>query len=178
MSKSRERINYIITGALIAALYVGLTFLSNIFNLAFGPVQFRVSEVLTILPVFTSAAIPGVAVGCFIANIASFNPFDMIFGTSATLAAALLTYLFRNIKFKGIPLLSMLPPVIINALVIGLEIAIFFLPKGNLLWGFVISALQVGLGELVICVGLGIPFYLVTEKNGIFKRKPENGDKL
>lgn len=70
MSKSRERINYIITGALIAALYVGLTFLSNIFNLAFGPVQFRVSEVLTILPVFTSAAIPGVAVGCFIANIA------------------------------------------------------------------------------------------------------------
>ncbi len=178
MSKSRERINYIITGALIAALYVDLTFLSNIFNLAFGPVQFRVSEVLTILPVFTSAAIPGVAVGCFIANIASFNPLDMIFGTSATVIAALLTYFFRNIKFRGIPLLSMFPPVIINALVIGLEIAIFFLPEGNLLWGFVISALQVGLGELVVCVGLGIPFYLVIEKNGVFKRKPENGDKL
>ena len=95
MSKSRERINYIITGAIIAALYVDLTFLSNIFNLAFGPVQFRVSEVLTILPVFTSAAIPGVAVGCFIANIASFNPLDMIFGTSATVIAALLTYFFR-----------------------------------------------------------------------------------
>lgn len=178
MSKSRERINYIITGAIIAALYVDLTFLSNIFNLAFGPVQFRVSEVLTILPVFTSAAIPGVAVGCFIANIASFNPLDMIFGTSATVIAALLTYFFRNIKFRGIPLLSMFPPVIINALVIGLEIAIFFLPEGNLLWGFVISALQVGLGELVVCAGLGIPFYLVIEKNGLFKRKPENGDRL
>ena len=178
MSKSRERINYIITGAIIAALYVDLTFLSNIFNLAFGPVQFRVSEVLTILPVFTSAAIPGVAVGCFIANIASFNPLDMIFGTSATVIAALLTFFFRNIKFRGIPLLSMFPPVIINALVIGLEIAIFFLPEGNLLWGFVISALHVGLGELVVCVGLGITFYLVVEKNGLFKRKPENGDRL
>lgn len=178
MSKSRERIYYIITGALIAALYVGLTFLSNVFNLAFGPVQFRISEVLTILPVFTSAAIPGVAVGCFIANIASFNPLDMIFGTSATVVAALLTYFFRKIKFKGIPLLSMLPPVIINALVIGLELAIFYLPKGNLLWGFAISALQVGLGEFAVCVVLGIPFYLVIEKNGIFKRKPEKGDKL
>ena len=100
MSKSRERINYIITGAIIAALYVDLTFLSNIFNLAFGPVQFRVSEVLTILPVFTSAAIPGVAVGCFIANIASFNPLDMIFGTSATVIAALLTYFFYQGVFR------------------------------------------------------------------------------
>ena len=61
----------------------------------------------------------------------------------------------------------MFPPVIINALVIGLEIAIFFLPEGNLLWGFVISALQVGLGELVVCVGLGIPFLKENPKTEI-----------
>ena len=178
MSKSRDRITYIVTGALIAAAYVGLTFLSNIFNLAYGQIQFRVSEVLTILPIFTPAAIPGLTIGCFIANIASFNPLDMIFGTSATLIAALLTYFLRNIRFKGIPLLSMLPPVIINAVVIGLELAFFFLQNVSLLWGFAISALEVGLGELVICVGLGIPFYLAIEKNGLFKRKPGNDDKL
>lgn len=178
MSETRKKINYIITGALIAAAYVGLTFLSNIFNLAFGPVQFRISEVLTILPVFTPAAIPGVTVGCFIANIASFNPLDMIFGTSATLIAALLTYFLRNIKIKNIPLFSMFLPVIVNSLVIGLEIAFFFLPEGFTLWGFVISALEVGLGELVICVGLGIPFYIAIKKNGVFEKLTQKRDKL
>ena len=63
MSKTKNRINFIVTGALIAAAYAGLTFLSNVFSLAYGPVQFRVSEVLTLLPIFTPAAIPGVTVG-------------------------------------------------------------------------------------------------------------------
>ena len=130
MSKTKNRINFIVTGALIAAAYAGLTFLSNVFSLAYGPVQFRVSEVLTLLPIFTPAAIPGVTVGCFIANIASFNAVDMIFGTAATLIAALLTYALRNITFKGLPLLAMLPPVIVNAVVIGLELAFFKLPGG------------------------------------------------
>lgn len=130
MSKTKNRINFIVTGALIAAAYAGLTFLSNVFSLAYGPVQFRVSEVLTLLPIFTPAAIPGVTVGCFIANIASFNAVDMIFGTAATLIAALLTYALRNITFKGLPLLAMLPPVIVNAVVIGLELAFFYLPGG------------------------------------------------
>ena len=67
----KSKINYIVTGALIAALYAGLTYLSNIFGLAYGPIQLRFSEVLTILPVFTPAAIPGLTVGCFIANIGS-----------------------------------------------------------------------------------------------------------
>ena len=169
MSDSRKRTEYVVTGALIAAAYVALTFLSNIFSLAYGPVQFRISEVLTILPIFTPAAIPGVTIGCFIANIASFNMLDMIFGTAATLIAAILTYLFRDIKFKGIPLLAMLPPVIINALVIGLEIAFFFLPEGYSFWGFIISGLQVGLGELGVCYILGIPFYLLLKKYNIFK---------
>ena len=151
MSKTKNRINFIVTGALIAAAYAGLTFLSNVFSLAYGPVQFRVSEVLTLLPIFTPAAIPGVTVGCFIANIASFNAVDMIFGTAATLIAALLTYALRNITFKGLPLLAMLPPVIVNAVVIGLELAFFYLPGGYSFWGFVISGVQVGAGELAVC---------------------------
>lgn len=169
MSKTKNKINFIVTGALIAAAYAGLTFLSNVFSLAYGPIQFRVSEVLTLLPIFTPAAIPGVTVGCFIANIASFNAVDMIFGTAATLIAALLTYALRNITFKGLPLLAMLPPVIVNAVVIGLELAFFYLPGGYSFWGFVISGIQVGLGELAVCYALGIPFYLIVKKHNIFK---------
>lgn len=169
MLNGKKSINYIVTASLIAAAYVTLTFLSNIFSLAYGPIQLRLSEVLTVLPIFTSAAVPGVTVGCFIANIASFNAVDMIFGTLATLLAALLTYALRNIKFKGIPFLAMLPPVVVNAVVIGFEIAFFFLPKGNLLWGFVISGIEVGLGELAVCYVFGIPFYLLVKKHNIFK---------
>lgn len=167
----KNKTQFIITGALIAAAYAGLTYLSNIFGLAYGPIQLRVSEVLTILPVFTPAAIPGLTVGCFIANIGSFNAVDLIFGTAATLIAAILTYLLRKIEFKGIPLLAMLPPVLVNAIIIGFEIAWFFLPEGYSFWGFVISGFQVGLGQLIVCYVFGIPFYLAVKKYRIFERK-------
>lgn len=168
MSQKQNRIHFIIHSALIAAIYVGLTFLSSIFNLAYGPIQFRVSEVLTILPVFTPAAIPGLTVGCFIANFASFNLLDIVFGTLATLIAAVLTYMLRNFKLKGIPFLAFLPPILVNALVIGLEIALFFLPQGSLIFGFLISAFQVGIGQTLVCYGLGIPFYIIVSKYSIF----------
>lgn len=165
----KEKTKYIITGALIAAAYAGLTYLGNTFGLSYGPIQLRISEVLTILPVFTPAAIPGLAVGCFLANIGSFNVADLLFGTIATVMAAILTYYLRNVKWNNIPWLAFLPPVIINALVIGFEISLFYLQTNNFLWGFVISALQVGLGQLIVCFCFGVPFYLVTEKYKIFK---------
>ncbi len=168
--QKKKTIYYIVLSAIIAAAYVALTFFSNIFGLAYGPIQLRISEVLTILPVFTPAAIPGLAIGCFISNIASFNALDMIFGTSATLIAAVLTYLFRNIKFKNIPFLAFFPPVIVNALIIGLEIAIFFLPEGLSFWGFIISAIEVGIGQMVVCYLLGTPFYLVINKYKLFEK--------
>lgn len=165
----KERANYIITGALIAAAYAGLTYLSNVFGLAYGPIQLRVSEVLTVLPIFTPAAIPGLTVGCFLANIGSFNVADLIFGTLATLIAAILTYYMRNVKIKGLPLLALLPPVLVNAVIIGIEIAVFFLEGEAFLWSFLISFLQVGLGQLIVCYGFGIPFYVVVKKYKIFK---------
>ncbi len=167
----KEYINYIITGALIAAAYAGLTYLCSAFGIAYGPIQLRISEVLTILPVFTPAAIPGLTVGCFIANIGSFNAADMVFGTFATFIAAVLTYYLRNIKFKRIPVLSMLSPVIINAFIIGFEIAVLFLPEGYSFWGFIISALEVGIGEFIVCFVFGIPFCFVVEKYRIFDMK-------
>ena len=154
-----------------AAAYAGLTYLSNVFNLAYGPIQLRISEMLTVLPVFSVAAIPGLTVGCFIANIGSFNVADLFFGTFATLIAAILTYCFRNITWRGLPLLSLLPPVIINALIIGFEISLLYLPQGLSFWGFIISALEVGLGQLIVCYVFGIPFYLAVKKNKIFSNK-------
>lgn len=164
-----KKTDYIVKGALIAAAYTALTYLSNIFGLAYGPIQFRVSEVLTLLPIFSSAAIPGLTVGCFLANISSFNLLDMVFGTLATLIAALFTRMLRNKKIKDIPLASFFPPVIINSLVIGLEINFFFLEKASV-WGFIISALQVGLGEFAVCFILGIPLFLLVRKNKVFNR--------
>ena len=167
----RRHLNYIITSSLIAATYVGLTFLSAAFGLAYGPIQLRLSEVLTILPVFTSAAIPGLTIGCFISNIGSaFNLPDMVFGTLATLTAAFLTYLLKNIKFKGIPFLAMLPPVIVNAVIIGFEIAVFFLPDQSFIWAFLISGLEVGIGQFIVCYVFGTPFYLAFNKYNVFEK--------
>lgn len=165
----KENTGYIITGALIAAAYAGLTYLSNMFSLAYGPIQLRLSEVLTILPVFTPAAIPGLTIGCFISNIGSFNVADLIFGTLATLVAAVLTRALKDNLIKGIPVFALIPPVIINALVIGFEIAVFYLDNTSFLWGFLISALEVGLGQTIVCFVFGIPFYMVVKKYKIFK---------
>lgn len=169
MATPKQRLKFITTAACIAAIYAALTYLGGFFGLSYGPIQIRFSEALSILPLFTPAAIPGLTVGCFIANIGSFNLLDMVFGTFATLIAALLTYFWRNINFKGLPLLAILPPVLINALVIGLEIAIFFLPGKLSLYGFVISAIEVGTGQFIACYGLGLPLYLAFKSRKISK---------
>lgn len=165
----KENIRFVVTSALIAAIYVGLTYLSNAFGLAYGAVQLRISEVMTILPIFTPAAIPGLTLGCFIANIESF-PADLVFGPIATLIAAILTRAFRNIKFKELPLLAILPPVLVNAIVIGFELSIFIPTDKSILSAFAFSAFTVGLGQFVVCYVLGIPFYISVKKYRIFER--------
>lgn len=160
---------YLVTGAIIAALYVVLTFLSNAFGLAYGPVQFRISEALTVLPILTPAAIPGLTIGCLISNILSFNAIDMVFGTLATLIAAVLTRVFKNVKLFGIPLLSFLPPILVNAFIVGAEISAFYLEGSSFWGGFWISALQVGLGQAAVCFLLGLPLYLALKnKRNLF----------
>ena len=169
MATPKARLKYITDAACIAAIYAALTYLGGFFGLSYGPFQVRFSEALTILPIFTPAAIPGLAVGCFIANIGSFNLLDMVFGTFATLLAALLTYIFRNIRLKKLPLLAMLPPVIINAVVIGLEVSIFILPGKLTFYGFAISAIEIGVGQTIACYGLGLTLYLALNSRKISK---------
>ncbi len=169
MNKQKSRLKYIITAALIAAIYAALTYFGGFFGLSYGPIQVRFSEALTILPIFTPAAIPGLTIGCFIANIGSFNPLDLIFGTFATFLAAVLTYFLKDMLFKKMPLLALLPPVIINALIIGFEIAVFFLSEGYSFYGFLISAIEVGIGQIVACYGLGLPLYFALKSKRLSK---------
>ncbi|WP_277668969.1 QueT transporter family protein [Caproiciproducens galactitolivorans] len=166
MRKNAQHLQYLVQGAMIAAIYTVLTLLAAMANLAYGPVQFRFSEALTLLPVFTPAAIPGLAVGCLLSNIWSgYGAADMIFGTMATLLAAIATRQLRNVRVKNIPFLAPLPPVLFNAVVIGLEIAVFS-PKGLSWAGFWSAALTVGAGELVICFFLGLPLVAALQKIG------------
>ncbi len=164
---------------MIAAMYAALTY--AVAPIAYGEVQFRISEALTILPIFTPAAIPGLIVGCLIANIGSpMMVIDMIFGTLATVLAAFSTRALRNVCIKGVPFLAPLPPIIFNALIVGAEITCFT-PEGIFDFSsfkiavFIPLALSVGLGELVVCYGLGLPLSVVIKKTNLFKlSEPKN----
>ncbi len=168
---NKKKIIIMAHGAMIAAIYAAATYLCAVFAIAYGNIQFRLSEALTILSVFTPAAIPGLTIGCIIANISSpFGIWDIVFGSLATLLAAITARALRNIKFKGFPLLSLIMPVIFNALIVGAELT-FLLPTDKAkLATFVIYALEVAAGELAVCVAGGIPFYYAVGKSKIFDR--------
>lgn len=154
-------------GALIAAIYAALTYFSA--PIAFGPAQFRIAEAMTLLPVLTPAAIPGLAVGCIIANLSSpYGIADIICGTLATLLAALCSRAAGKIRFKNIPLLSALFPVLFNGIIIGVEISLF-IPEGADFWAFITSGAGVALGEFVSCFVLGLPLFAALDRTKLFK---------
>ena len=158
------RVRFLVQAAMIAALYTVLTLVAAMLNWAYGPVQFRFSEAMTVLPMFTPAAIPGLAVGCFLSNVwSNMGVMDMIFGTLATLLAAVATRAARHVRVKGIPVLAPLPPVVCNALIVGLEITL--VSPGGFLWpAFLANALSVGAGELVVCYVLGLPLAILLDR--------------
>ena len=160
-----SQIRILAFNGVIAALYAVLTFASAFFNLAYGPIQFRISEALNVLCLFTPLAIPGLTVGCLISNFFSFNLIDLLIGTSATLIAAVGMYLLRNVKILKYPLLSMLCPVIANGILVGLEITLFFPDSNASLTGFIIAAAEVAAGELAVMLTLGTLLYFAIAKN-------------
>ena len=156
---------FMVKAALIGALYTVLTLLSASMGLAYGGLQFRFSEALTLLPIFTSAAIPGLTVGCVVSNIfSSVTPLDTVIGSLATLLAAICTRKTRHITIKGIPVVSMLFPVLFNAVFIGAEIA-FFSGEQVFLPVFLTNALSVGAGEAAVVATLGTALILFFRKN-------------
>ena len=175
MSTSKK-VRFLALSAVIAALYAVLTYVAAALNLAYGAVQFRFSEALTVLPVFTPAAIPGLTVGCLIANLGSpLGIVDWICGPLATLLAALCTYLVKDVTIKGVPVLAPLPPVITNVVIVGYELACLSEAGAfgfvNFTWAaFGASALSVGIGELVVCYVLGIPLILALRRTKAMDR--------
>jgi len=110
----KEKIRFLAQGALIAALYAALTLLANALGLAIGTVEFRFSEALCVLPVFTPAAVPGLFFGCLLANLlCGASIFDIVLGSIASLLGAMGTYVFRKKPF--LPYFS---PVFFNTLLI------------------------------------------------------------
>lgn len=149
MSKPRVSIHRLTLAAVIAAAYAALTLLLPIPQ--YGPVQFRAAEAMTLLPFLFPEAIPGLAVGCFLANLLG-SPYvlDWIFGTLATVLAALWTSRMPN------RYLAAVPPVVCNALIVGAEIAWSSAGAGAaFLPAFLMNAVTVGLGEALVCFLLG-----------------------
>lgn len=147
-STTDKKVLFMAQGALIAALYVVLTVLTNIFGLANNPVQLRLSEALTVLPFFTSAAIPGLFVGCLISNLLTgCIIWDVIFGSVATIVGALGTYFLRRYKY-----LAPIPPILANTIIMPLVLAYAYQYEG----GVPFFMLTVGAGEIASCGILGI----------------------
>ncbi|QNO14611.1 QueT transporter family protein [Alkalicella caledoniensis] len=144
---------FLVQGALIAAVYVVITLLFA--PISYGPMQVRISEAMTVLPILTPAAIPGLFVGALIANLFSdAGLLDVVFGSLASLIAAYLTYLVPRSKLWLAPL----PPVLVNVIIIPIVLYFAFdLPYWLMLSG-------VFTGQMIACYGLGYPLLLALTK--------------
>ena len=155
--KRNNHAEFIVQGAAIAALYVVLTLFSNIFGLASGVVQVRISEALTVLPFFTFAAVPGLFVGCVISNLLAGSAiWDVIFGSAATLIGAVGTYLLR----KRTKWLAPLPPIAANTMIVPFVLAFAYGAEE----GIPFLMLTVGAGEVISCGVLGLILLKALEK--------------
>ena len=152
---NKKQTYFVAVAGITAALYVALTFLSSAVGLASGAIQFRLSEALTVLPFFTPAAIPGLAIGCLLANYLTGCVFaDVICGTIATLLGAIGTWLLSKIPFckkKWGALLCTLPPVIANVLIVPFVLRYAYEVPDAIPY----LMLTVGIGEVVCCCILG-----------------------
>lgn len=155
INTNEKKMTKVITqAAIIAALYAALTVF--VMPASYGLMQCRISEALTILPIFTPAAIPGLFVGCMIANIVSpVGMIDVVVGSLATLIAAVLTYYLR-----GNRIVALLPPVIANAVLVGIELCYFYKVGASL----PVCMFWVGLGEAIAVYALGYPLSLFLDK--------------
>lgn len=143
--------------AIIAALYTVFTFISASVGLSSGVIQLRLSEMLCILPVFTPAAVPGLFIGCLLSNLLTgCMPFDILFGSLATLLGAVGTYFLRKRKWGFV-----LPPILANTLIIPFVLAYVYQLDGSVPY----FMLTVGIGEWLSCGVLGMFFYLLLDKH-------------
>ena len=162
----KKNIRLLTHGALIAALYVVLSHLQNVLLPGSGSqmIQFRVSEALCVMALFTPAAIPGLTLGCLLFNaVSGAGPWDFVIGTAASLFAAVAMYATRKITLKGYPALSLLMPAVFNGFMVGAMLAYFF---GGGLW---LNVACVAIGEIGVLFTLGTAlFYSLRKYKNLF----------
>ncbi|MGN0431830.1 MAG: QueT transporter family protein [Lachnospiraceae bacterium] len=152
-----KKVLFLTQAAMIAALYVVLTFVANAFGLASGAIQVRLSEALAVLPFFTPAAIPGLYIGCLLANLLTGGCLlDILVGSLASLIGALGAYALRKWKW-----LVPIPTILANAIIVPF-VLIFGYGIADVWWYLVIT---VGIGELISCGFLGMILLLILKKN-------------
>ena len=155
MKRNNTRILFLTQAAVIAALYIVLTFIASAFGLSSGVIQIRFSEALTILPYFTPAAVPGLFIGCLLSNLLTGAAIpDIIFGSLATLIGAIFTQKLRKYKW-----MAPIPPILANILIIPFV----------LLWAYGIrplwfSFITIAIGEIISCGILGMLLLFALQK--------------
>ena len=159
-----KNVRLLCQAAMIASVYAVLTHLQNLLlpGSASWAIQFRVSEVLCVLALFTPAAIPGLTIGCLLFNItfAGALPLDFVVGSGASYLAALAMWKLRSVTVHGYPLLAMLMPAAANALLVGWELTVYV---GG---GFWLNALYVAIGEAAVLLTLGsLLYYGIKARN-------------
>ena len=157
-----KKIRFMTHGAVLAALYVALTHLQNFLlpGSATWAIQFRISEALCVLALFTPAAVPGLSIGCLLFNLsyAGALPLDWLVGTLASFLSTGAMWLTRKLTIKGYPLTSMLMPALFNALLVGWELTVYI---GG---GFGINALYVAIGEAAVLLTLGTLLFFAVKR--------------
>lgn len=162
MNERSNKTIFITQAAFIAAAYVVLTFVANAFGLASGVIQIRLSEALCVLCCFTPAAIPGLTIGCLLANtLTGCCLLDIVFGSVATLIGATLGYLIRRYRF-----LVPVPTILSNAFIVPLVLKFGY--GENLPYYYLFAT--VGAGELISAGALGIIFMLALSQVPMFRR--------
>lgn len=147
---------YLTQGAAVAALYVALTYLAWALGLSSGVIQVRFSEALTILPCFFGAAVPGLFVGCLLANLLTGAVvWDVVFGSIATLLGAIGTRLLRKNRW-----LACLPPIVSNILIVPFVLVYAYGVPDTIPY----LMLTVGAGEVISCGILGQLLYTALDK--------------
>lgn len=159
----RKKTRSLTHGAIIAAMYVALTYLQNFLlpNSTSFAIQCRVSEALCVLAFFTPAAIPGLTLGCLIFNIsyAAALPLDIVAGPLATFLATFSMARLAKVTVHGIPILGLAMPAFFNAILVGWELTVYI---GGAFW---LNAVYVALGELIALYIFGTILYLFLKKH-------------
>lgn len=164
----KRKTRHLVHAAIIAALYVVLTHMQNILipDSATWAIQFRASEALCVLALFTPAAIPGLSLGCLLFNItyAQALPLDFLLGTLATALTALFMWKGRDLTVKGYPLVAFLMPALWNGLIVGWELSVYI---GG---AFLLNGALVAVGELAVLFTLGTALFYAIKARRLDRR--------